>query len=166
MRSLAFPPFLAPLDASNPLPVPTKAAPNRFLFRTRFLIASWIVFFGIFEPNMAPTCLQNPPKSMKIDTKLPSHQGFIFWSIFLRFFLPTWTPEPRKFMPPQLWEHDFLKIAFRCSHGFLVRFWSQLGSILPSQIHQNPSKSDPKSHLNFDRFLLRFFLDSGSVLGT
>ena len=27
-------------------------------------------------------------------------------------------------------------------------------------------KSDPKSHQNFDRFLLRFFLDSGSVLGT
>ena len=27
-------------------------------------------------------------------------------------------------------------------------------------------KSDPKRHQNFDRFLLRFFLDSGSVLGT
>ena len=27
-------------------------------------------------------------------------------------------------------------------------------------------KSDPKSHQNFDRFLLRFFLDFGSVWGT
>ena len=94
---------------------------------------------------------------------MPSHHDFIFRSIFVRFLLPTWTSESRKFEPPLQWEHDFLKIAFRCSHGFFVRFWSQLGSILPSQIHQ---KSDPKRHQNFDRFLLRFFLDSGSVLGT
>ena len=46
-----------------------------------------------------------------------------------------------------------------------MRFWCQLGSILPPQIHQNPPKIDPKRHQNFDRFLLRFFLDFGSVLG-
>ena len=48
------------------------------------------------------------------------------------------------------------------------------GSILvPTWLHftlPNPpksfKKSDPKSHQNFDRFLLRFFLDSGSVLGS
>ena len=46
-----------------------------------------------------------------------------------------------------------------------MRFWCQLGSILPPQFHQNPPKIDPKRHQNFDRFLLRFFFDFGSVLG-
>ena len=47
----------------------------------------------------------------------------------------------------------------------LVDFWCQFGFILLPQIHQNPPKIDPKRHQNFDRFLLRFFLDFGSVLG-
>ena len=46
-----------------------------------------------------------------------------------------------------------------------MRFWCQLGSILPPKSTKILKKSNPKSHQNFDRFLLRFFLDFGSVLG-
>ena len=46
-----------------------------------------------------------------------------------------------------------------------MRFWCQLDSILPPKSTKILKKSDPKRHQNFNRFLLRFFLHFGSVLG-
>ena len=49
---------------------------------------------------------------------------------------------------------------------FWFDFGANLAPFYPPKSTKILQKSDPKSHQNFDRFLLRFFLDSGSVLGT
>ena len=100
---------------------------------------------------------------------MPSHVDIISLSIFHRCLLPTWTSESRKFEPPLQWEHDFLKIAFRCSHGFLVRCWCQLGTILAPQILQNPPKNRSQEASFFwsifASIFYRFLLVIGSQLG-
>ena len=95
----------------------------------------------------------------------------IMTSFFDRFFIDFWSqlrpPEPSKSL-------FFIRKNNICSKHRLSKLRSIFDAILvPTWLHfalRNPpksfKKSDPKSHQNFDRFLLRFFLDSGSVLGT
>ena len=83
MRSWPRPPFWAPLDASNPPLGASKTPPNRFLFRIRFSMPSWIEFWSIFDPNMAPTW---PSKSTKIHEKSMPRCLPILISFSYRFF--------------------------------------------------------------------------------
>ena len=122
---------------------------------------------SIFDPNLVPTW---PPKLTNIHEKSMSRWLPILTSFFNRFLIDFYSqlqpPEPSK----SLLFHKkkktsfFRKIAFRSLDLFLMRFWCQLGSILPPQIHQIRPKIDLKRHQNFDRFWLPFFLDFGSVL--
>ena len=64
-----------------------------FHFSIAFSMPSWIDFWLIFDPNLLPKNHQNPPK---IDARMPSHVDLPFCSIFDRFWLPTWIPEPQK----------------------------------------------------------------------
>ena len=129
-------------------------------------------FWSIFDPNLAPTW---PPKSTKIHEKsMPRYLPKIT-SFFDRFLVPTSTPRTFKIIVfPIEKQGFFLNIAFRSWDRFLMRFWCQLGSILPSQIHQNPSKIRPQEPSKFwsifasifSRFWLRFGDQVGAMLAT
>ncbi len=95
---------------------------------------------------------------------MPSILDSVFSSIFHRFLLPTSTPRITKIEPRLQPEHDFSKNRTSQLASIFDRFWCQLGSILPSKIHQNPPKIDPKRHQKNDRFLHRFFIDFWSIL--
>ena len=68
----------------------------------------------------------------------------------------------------------FAKSAFRSWDRFLMRFWCQLGSILPPKIHQKRSKNRPQEAPKFwsifaslfYRFWLRFGTQVGPMLAT
>ena len=82
-----------------------------------------------------------PHRPWKIDAKMLCHHDFMFWSIFDRFLFSTSTPRTFKIIVfPNGKITFFQKIAFRSWDRFLMRFWCQLGSILPPQIDQNHQK--------------------------
>ena len=97
---------------------------------------------------------------------MPSHLDSIFWSIFDRFLLPTWTPPNLKNRAPAAARVRFFKKSlFEVGwHRFLI----DVGANMPPFFHQkstnNLPKIDPKRHHFFDRFLHRFFFDFASIL--
>ena len=120
----------------------TKDASRRLPRSLQKMVKFWcyfnIDFWSIFDPNLAPQIHQN---RSKIDAKMPSHVDLIFWSIFDRFWLPTWTTESWKIEPPLQGEHDFSKNRFSQHASIFDRFWCQHGSILAPKILQNPHKN-------------------------
>ena len=54
--------------------------------------------------------------------------GFIVWSIFDRFLLPTWIPWTSFFEPPLQGEHDLTKNRVSQQASIFDRFWCQLAS--------------------------------------
>ena len=78
---------------------------------------------------------------------------------------PTSGPEISKIEPPLQREHDFSKNRFSQLASIFNRFWCQLGSILPSKIHQNPPKNRSQDASNFWSIFASIFLHFGSILG-
>ena len=105
----------------------------------------------------------------KIDDKMPSHVEFLFWSIFNRFLLPTWTPRTQKIKPPLQGEHDFLKNRFSQVASIFDRFGCQHGSIFLPKILQNPPENRSQDASNFWSILAsifsRFLFNLGGQLG-
>ena len=89
--------------------------------------------------------------------------------MFNRFLLPTSTPRISKIEPPLQREHDFSKNRISQLASIFDRFWCQLGSILPPQIHQNPPKNRfqeaSKKRSIFASIFYRFLIDFGAQLG-
>ena len=59
----------------------------------------------------------------------------------------------------------FRKSAFRKSHRFLIDLGANMAPFWLPKTFQILPKIDPKMHQIFDRFLHRFFLHFGSILG-
>ena len=135
----------------------------------------WINFWSIFNPNLVPTWL---PKSSEIHEKPMPRCLPIMTSFFVRFLIDFQlhfrSAESSKSLF-SLWKNKvFQNIAFRSWNRFLMRLWCQLGSILPSQIHQNRLKIRPQEPSKFwsifasifFRFGLRFGHQVGAMLAT
>ena len=60
---------------------------------------------------------------------------------------------------------NFRKSAFRKSHRFLIDLGANMAPFWLPKTFQILPKIDPKMHQIFDRFLHRFFLHFGSILG-
>ena len=90
-------------------------------------------------------------------------------SFFNRFLIDVYSqlrpPESQKSSPRCSESTIFQKIAFRNWHGFLIDFGANLAPFCFPKSTKNAPKTNPKTHQNFDRFLRRFFLVLGSVLG-
>ena len=91
-------------------------------------------------------------------------------SLFDRFLIDFGSqlgpPNPENSRPHSCESTIFLKSHFDVHMDFWFDFGPNLAPFFSPNSTKILQKSDPKSHQNFDRFLLRFFLDSGSVLGT
>ena len=128
---------------------------------------SWIEFWSIFDPNMAPTW---PSKSTKIHEKSMPRCHPIMTSFFDRFLIDFCSqlgpPNPENSRPHSCESTIFLKSHFDVHMVFCFDFDPNLAPFYLPKSTKILQKSDPKSHQNLDRFLLRFFLDSGSVLGS
>ena len=94
----------------------------------------------------------------------------IMTSFFDRFLIDFCSqlgpPNPENSRPHSCESTIFLKSHFDVHMDFWLDSGANLPPFYPPKSTKILQKSDPKSHQNFDRFLLRFFLDSGSVLGT
>ena len=142
--------------------------PPRCLLIKFFLASVFQCLFGsIFDPNLAPTW---PPKPTKIHEKSMPRCLPIMTSFFDRFLIDFCSqlgpPNPENSRPHSCESTIFLKSHFDVHMDFWLDFGPNLAPFCPPKSNKILQKSDPKSHQNFDRFLLRFFFDSGSVLGT
>ena len=123
-------------------------------------------FLSILEAVLAPSWSQ---KSTKIQEKSmprchPSWTPF-FNRFLIDFYSQLRPPESQKSSPRCSESTIFQKIAFRNWHRFLIDFGANLAPFcLPKSTKILP-KIDPKMHQIFDRFLHRFFLHFGSILG-
>ena len=124
-----------------------------------FLIPFRMEFWSIFRSNLASKSHQNRPK---IDAIMHSIFESIFWSIFDRFLLLSWVLRTQ-FGPSGLVFSWFLRIFASvdfCSHfgSNLAPFW------LPksTKIFQNV---DCERYQKINRFLHRFLIDFGTILG-
>ena len=122
----------------------------------------WIDFCSIFDPNLPPKIHQN---RSKIDAKMPSHVELLFWSIFNRFLLPTWTPRTQKIKPPLQGEHDFSKNRFSQVASIFDRFGCQHGFIFASKILPTPPKNRSQDASNFWSIFASMFFHFGYILG-
>ena len=100
---------------------------------------------------------------------MPSILDSVFWSIFGRFWLSTWTHLIQKTLFFITKNKVFWQIAIRSSHRFLIPFWSQLGFILKAKIHKISSINRPqeasKKRSIFASIFNRFLIDFGGELG-
>ena len=119
-----------------------------------------IDFWWIFDPNLPPKIHQN---RSKIDAKMPSHVELLFWSIFDRFLLPTWTPRTQ-FGASGLAFSWFFR--FRGNIDLGSEFGANMAPFSFPKSFQNLPKIDPKRHQFFDRFLHRFLFPFWLHLGT
>ena len=124
------------------------------------------LFGSIFARFSTPTCL---PKSTKIAQKsmprcLPMLNSF-FDRFLIDFCSQLGPPEPKKSSPRCRESTIFQKIAFRKWHRFLIDLGANMAPFWLPKSSQILPKIDPKMHQIFDRFLHRFFLHFGSILG-
>ena len=118
-----------------------------------------IDFCSILPPNLASKTFQN---RSEIDAQIASLFACVFWSIFGRFLLPTWTLRTQ-FGTSGLVFSWFFRFCAEIDFG--SDFNANLPPFsLPKSI-KIASKIDPERHQNFDGFLHRFFIDFVSILG-
>ena len=131
----------------------------------------WILTLSapFWDAKMAAKSIQN---RSKLGSRPILVSASFFTSIFDRFCIRKWTCRIYRIELPLQREHDFSKIGFPSRHRFLVRFSSQLGSTLASEIEdfseflgfQDAFKIASFFASIFYRFWLRFDFQLGAIL--
>ena len=125
-----------------------------------FVASIFSLFFRwLFGSLMVPCFLPTwPPKPTRIKPKSMPRRFPILTSFLDRFWLPTSTPKSQLNTSPLAFSWFFRL------NGYIV-FGFDLGANLVPFSFENPQGTDLKRHQKFDRFLLRFLVAFGSVLG-